>query len=152
MTHESDLNIHLESHWNVYIKKLEWPSLVQVRQQNCWSHPAKVGVCCALNASTNVEPVFLMKQLIAKERTAFSTPSVISELQLLHYKCYRPLGMLIHRQNSHAPCGEQGTCRRKSQSPELVKCVKIFPAYNAVSANFCGYRVSRGQGNGSSRP
>jgi hypothetical protein len=37
------------------------------------------------------------------ETTAFSTPPVTCELQLLNSKRYRPSGMLIHRQNSHAP-------------------------------------------------
>jgi hypothetical protein len=31
------LNIHLENHWNVYLKRLEYQSLVQERQHNCWS-------------------------------------------------------------------------------------------------------------------
>jgi hypothetical protein len=33
---------------------------------SCWSHPVKVDVWCAVSAGSNVVPVFLTKQLIAK--------------------------------------------------------------------------------------
>jgi hypothetical protein len=40
--------------------------------------------------------------------------------------------MLIPRQNSHPPRGEQRTGRREAQSREFVKRVKVFPARKAV--------------------
>jgi hypothetical protein len=67
----------------------------------------KVGVWCAVSARMIVEPVFNetinCEKYLHVERPAFSTPPVICELQLLHSERYCPSGMLIHRQNSHAP-------------------------------------------------
>jgi hypothetical protein len=34
----------------------------------------------------------------------------------VHSKSYRPSGMLIHRQNSHAPLSQQHTDRREMQN------------------------------------
>jgi hypothetical protein len=74
--------------------------------------------------------LFLTKELIAKnicvERTAFSTPPVICELQLLHSESYWSSGMLIHWQNSYAPGskGHIGHC--EVQSHELINLVKIL--------------------------
>jgi hypothetical protein len=61
-----DLNIHIENHRNVSLKRLECQSLVQERQHNCGSHPVKVDVWCAVSIRRIVLPVPLTKQLIAK--------------------------------------------------------------------------------------
>jgi hypothetical protein len=45
----------------------------------------------------------------------------------LHSKCYRPPGMLIHRQNSYAPPSKWRTGRREAQSREPVNTVKKLP-------------------------
>jgi hypothetical protein len=48
--------------------------------------------------------------------TAFESPYVICELQLLHSERYRPSGMLIFRKNSYAPLGKRFPGRREAQS------------------------------------
>jgi hypothetical protein len=47
----------------------------------------------------------------------------------LHSKCYRPSGILIHRQNSYALRGKQHTGRREAQNSEPVNKVKKVPVY-----------------------
>jgi hypothetical protein len=42
----------------------------------------------------------------------------------LQFKRYLPSGMLIHRQNSYEPLGNQRTGRREAQSREPVNKVK----------------------------
>jgi hypothetical protein len=67
------------------------------------------------------------EKYLRADKTAFSTSPVICELQLLHFKRYRPLGMLIHRKNSHASGRKQRTARREARRRELVKLLKEDP-------------------------
>jgi hypothetical protein len=84
-----DIGARLEhtprNHWNIWLKRLECQSLVQEQQHNCWSHPVKVGVWCAVSVRRIVVPVSFNETIncekyLRLERTAFSTPPVICVL------------------------------------------------------------------------
>jgi hypothetical protein len=64
--------------------------------------------------------------------TAFSTPSVICELYLLHSKHYWPTGILIHRQNLYAPHSRRCTSCCEAQLHEPVNRGKNHPILEAV--------------------
>jgi hypothetical protein len=59
--------------------------------------------------------------------TAFATPPVICELQLLHSERYRPTGILTHRQNLYAPRSRRYTGWREALSREPVNRSKNLP-------------------------
>jgi hypothetical protein len=128
--------------WYSFLMKCGFLQRYINTQNNCyWSsqyphlseeaplHPVKFGVWCALSARGIVGPVFFqqnnwLRKIFTCRGTAFSTPSVICELYLIHSERYRPTGILIHRQHSHAPSSQRCVNRREAEGREAINKIR----------------------------
>jgi hypothetical protein len=59
----------------------------------------------------------------------------------LHCKRYRPSGMLIHRQNSYAPCSWRYTGRREAQSRERINKINKLSVRSSATCSLLGPNI-----------